>query len=339
MNRTVVRVFIAIALTLSVVSLPSHARQTHSAFITNQDVTLAFAGDVHFEGPLKSRLSSNGLDALKPLFVHDDFAMVNLETSIGTHGNPEKKRWVFQTKAGALQTLANAGIDAVTMANNHAIDYGSMGLRDTLNAKVHSKIPVLGIGDNLSQALKPLNVTIKGEKIAIFAFVGLPLEASTAFTWPATKTRAGLAVWTNHKSNILRAIRAAKAQGKVVIVFTHWGIEEHECPTPEQQGIARKLSDAGVDLIVGAHPHVLEGLGKLKNTVVAYSLGNFVWYSHSGVPTGILRVKIKNGHVVHYQLDPAVYGANGIPKLATGAAKAKTLALMKTRTSCAKLAR
>ena len=319
------------------ICLPSTASDKPTGKQADDTITLSFAGDVHFEGALKPKLTPHGLDSLKSIFAHDDFSMVNLETSIGKHGKPEIKRYTFQTSPMAFQALTNAGIDAVTMANNHALDYGRTGLSDTLVGISHTRIPVLGIGKNISAALDPLKLTIKNQKLSIFAFVGLDLEASTAFTWPATTSRSGLAVWANHKTLILKALHKEKSAGRTVIVFTHWGAESQACPTAQQSNIANKLVAAGADVIVGAHPHVLEGVGTLHAALIAYSLGNFVWYSHAGVPTGVLRVTLRAGHVIKVRIDPAIYGTDGIPHLATGTVKRSIEKLLHTRTACSKL--
>mgnify|MGYP000555956444 CR=1 FL=1 len=331
------RLLLIMALLLCGSVLPGALMQSTGAVTASADVTLTFAGDVHFEGAVKRHLSPHGLDSLKPLFAHDDFSMVNLETSIGNHGKPELKRYTFQTSPMAFQALANAGVDAVTMANNHAVDYGQLGLSDTLAGISHSAIPVLGIGKNISSALTPLHLTIKGQNLSVFAFVGLDLEGATAFTWPATKSRAGVAVWANHKNLITGAVRREKSAGRTVIVFVHWGAEEHNCPTAQQTGVADDLVKAGAEVIVGAHPHVLEGVGRLHGALVAYSLGNFVWYSHAGVPTGVLRVTLRAGRVISYRIDPATYGPDGIAHLATGSTKRAIANIVKSRTACTNL--
>ena len=118
-------------------------------------ITISFAGDVHFEAQLRSRLSdpSTALAPIATQLSAADLTVVNLETSIGESGTPEPKRYTFQAPAEALDALAAAGVDVATMANNHAMDFGPEGLSDTLAAiAADPPLRVIGVGSNAAQA-------------------------------------------------------------------------------------------------------------------------------------------------------------------------------------------
>ena len=131
-------------------------------------VTLAFAGDVHFARQLSARAKPGGLASVSTLLADADISMVNLETSIGTHGKPLAKLYTFQARPVVLDRLADAGVDIVTQANNHSVDYGRAGLRDAVAAKSMSRLHVVGLGATLQDAIAPYVTTVNGTTIAFF---------------------------------------------------------------------------------------------------------------------------------------------------------------------------
>ena len=133
-------------------------------------VVLAFGGDVHFEGVLESKLAadpSGMLDPIEPVFRRADLAVVNLETAVTTGGSPTVKAFTFRTPATAFAALRGGGVDLASMANNHGLDYGVEGLRDSLAAAKRYRFPVVGIGLNDAQAYRPFRATVKGQRIAV----------------------------------------------------------------------------------------------------------------------------------------------------------------------------
>ena len=138
---------------------PSQASPTPSPTPTvAQDITLAFGGDVHFEGRTERRLSGHRQDVLGPIgatLAAADIGMVNLESAITERGTPEPKKYKFRTSPTALLALRDEGVDVVTMANNHAVDYGPVGLRDSLAAIKSTGVPVVGIGKTRPRRTPP----------------------------------------------------------------------------------------------------------------------------------------------------------------------------------------
>lgn len=257
-------------------------------------ITIAFAGDIHFERHLRPLLEGgDGLAELRPLLGAADITVVNLETSITTRGTPEPKSFTFRAPASALTTLATAGVDVAGMANNHAVDFGPVGLADTLAAKAASPIPVIGVGRTAAEAFAPAVFTVRGVSVAVVAATQVP--ELTAAKFPATESRAGVAASIDNV-RLLAAVRAARARYDVVVVFLHWGIERTVCPDAAQVRTARALEQAGADIIVGGHQHRVLGSGWLGRAYVGYGLGNFVWWlktaSAADAATGVLTLSI-----------------------------------------------
>lgn len=284
-------------------------------------VTLGFAGDIHFEWHLGNLLQRPRRSALGPIAAalrEPDVTMVNLETAITRRGTQEPKKFWFRTSPEALDVLDAAGVDIVTLANNHAVDYGPVGLQDTLRAVRRSPVPVVGIGRNAKAAYRPHRVTVGNTDLAFIAANARRERTSKA--WSAREDRAGIAIARRpHPPRLLRAVREAAARDDVVVTYLHWGTELEQCPTQRQRRHARKLARAGADIIVGSHAHVLLGSGWLDDTYVSYGLGNFVWYNQYRDETGVLNVRIRNGEVVADSLVPARIQADGTPRPLRGA--------------------
>jgi poly-gamma-glutamate synthesis protein (capsule biosynthesis protein) len=311
-------------------------------------VTLAFAGDVHFELNLAALLDRRPRGALGPIaltLADADITMVNLESAITERGTPEAKeledpgqRYHFRTSPAALDVLAAAGVDVVTVANNHGADYGPVGLQDTLRVKRTSPVPVVGIGANRRAAFTPYRVALRGSTFAFFGADGSFREGASS-VWAAGVSNPGIAAaHTDRPGALLSAVRAASRRGDVVVVYLHWGKELQGCPTPQQHGTARALADAGADIVVGSHAHVLLGSGWMGATYVNYGLGNFLWYHDHQPESGVLRVRVEDGEVVGDSWTPAQIGADGRPMPLGGERAATAVAHWRTLRECAGLA-
>jgi len=311
-------------------------------------VTLAFAGDLHFEGELRARLGDPAT-ALAPIAAElgaADVTVVNLETSIGTRGPPEPKRYTFQAPPSALSALAVAGVDVATMANNHGLDFGAAGLADTLSAiatQGRPRLDVVGIGADAAQAFAPAVAEVRGTRVAVMgASVPDDPTADPTGQWAATPTAGGVAVALD-PARLLRAVRRARASADVVVVYLHWGVQGASCPSPSQTALSAALADprTGADVVVGSHTHELQGAGLLGDTYVAYGLGNFAWYTQSSeatATTGVLTLTVDNGAVTREQWSPARIGPDGLPAFASGAEARRMTAARDTLRECAGLA-
>jgi poly-gamma-glutamate synthesis protein (capsule biosynthesis protein) len=309
---------------------------------SGQPVTLAFGGDTHFEGNLRYLLNSNpgGMFApIAPTLSAADVAMVNLETAIATGGAPDPKNYNFRAPPTAFEALRSAGVDVVTMANNHGRDFGPEGLAETLAAKAQTPLVVLGIGANATEAYKPWLTTVKGQRLAFFAATDV-LDDWLIDAWTATDTQAGLASTKGAAvDRLIAGIRATRPEADTIVVDLHWGVEGSSCPSPRQQELAKQLIDAGADIVVGSHSHRVETAGRLGGALVDYGLGNFAFYNESGQSgvTGVLRVTVTGRDIDGYEWLPARI-SGGIPHLLTGSAAAADDAAFASRRACAGLA-
>lgn len=277
------------------------------------EITLAFAGDVHFvetDGGVPNRtwrLLERPGSAFGPVSIWlsaADLAMVNLETAVTDRGTPEPKTFHFRAPPAAYDAVSAAGVDVVSLANNHALDYGREGLADTLAHARAAGVPVVGAGPDAAAAYAPWTAEVAGVRIA---FLGLSQVHELWESWRAGDDRPGIA-YAMDTGRALAAVRAAGADADVVVVYMHWGSEGYDCPTGEMTGFAEELAAAGADLVVGTHAHLLLGGGWLDTTYVQYGLGNFLWWRDDAFSndTGVLWVRLRGPELASATLRPAV---------------------------------
>jgi len=285
-----------------------------------RDVVLAFAGDVHFADRTTALLDepATAFGPIAEVFTAADLAVVNLETAVTTRGTAEPKKYHFRAPAQAYAAVKAAGVDAVSIGNNHSLDYGAVGLDDTIEHARKAGMPTFGAGHDATEAYAPWIAEAGGTTIAMLGISQVhELEAS----WNATDERPGVA-HARDAARAVAAVRAAEQRADFVVVFMHWGKEGNECPTAEMKSFARKLVDAGTDLIVGTHAHLLQGEGWLDGTYVAYGLGNFLWWWNDAYSndTGVLRVTLRNNKIARTEFVPAyISRETGQPLPVTGA--------------------
>ncbi|HEX9766497.1 MAG TPA: CapA family protein [Nitriliruptorales bacterium] len=286
-------------------------------------VVLAFAGDVHFEDFLREPLLADPdglLGPAVPLFAGADHVVVNLETAVTTRGTPWPKMYNFRSPPEAFTALRAVGVDAVTLANNHTLDYRLEGLGDTLEHAEAAGMATFGAGPDLASALAPLSVTINGQRIA---FLGAA-EVLTDEAWVARDAigdqpaRPGMpGAQPRHREALLAAVAAAADGHDVVVVYLHWGEEHVHCPGSRQTSLVGPLVAAGATIIIGAHPHDLQGYGFVDGALVHYSLGNFVWWTRGpgdsrSSETGVMHVRIDPDGTMTPEWRPAQI-TDGIP--------------------------
>ena len=288
---------------------------------TGEPVTLAFGGDVHFEGAIESRLAADPATTFGPIanvLRRADLAVVNLETALTERGTPAAKDFTFRAPPTALTALKAAGVDVATMANNHGEDFGLVGLRDSLVAAKAAKFPVVGVGANADEAYRAHLVTVKGQRIAVIGATQV-LDSNLAAAWTAGDGKPGMAS-AYQEASLLAAVKAARASADTVVVDLHWGRELANCPIDRQRALAPKLVAAGADVVVGSHAHVLLGGGYHRGAYVHYGLGNFVFYSRGGVTaqSGVLLLTTQGRAITASRWVPATI-SGGIPIPLTGA--------------------
>ncbi|MGW2251620.1 CapA family protein [Kitasatospora sp. NPDC001660] len=307
-------------------------------------IRVAFAGDVHFEGRTEARLAvqppEQALGPISATLADADLSVLNLETAITGRGAPEPKLYTFRTSPKALDALKASGVDVVSMANNHAVDFGADGLTDTLKAKESAPIPVIGVGRTAKEAYAPYVSTVRGVKVAVVA--ASQVEDLTNQKWRAGAAKPGIASALDEPA-VVKAVEEAKRQAPVVLVYLHWGEEGKACPTAAQTSIAKKLAAAGATAVVGTHAHTMVGSGMLGNTYVGYGFGNFLWYGTSDYPfsneTGVTTLTVTgDGRVTGEAFTPATVDDRGVPVPVTGAAAEAALKRRDGLRGCAGLA-
>ncbi len=304
---------------------PAPVTTTTSPAGSNMSVTLSFGGDVHFEGEEAVRLARDPATALQPLsglFAGSDLAMVNVESAVTSDGGcpqPQAKQYVFHAPASAYTALRDAGITAVTQANNHGEDCGPAGLAQSLEAARSAGFPVLGVGHDADEAFTPYRTTIHGQRIAILAATDV-LDTDLAASWTATDNQPGLASAVD-PARLVAAVRAARESADTVVVYLHWGTEGQACPNATQPALAAMLVQAGADVVVGTHAHVQLGAGYKGSAFVDYGLGNLAFYDDTAPSnySGVLQVTVTGHRVDGYTWKPATISA-GLPVALSGTA-------------------
>lgn len=244
-----------------------------------REYTLLFTGDIMLSRTVGARMAAQK-DWLLPFrLIQDtlrsaDLRYANLECPVSDKGRNLHHLYSFRADPQALEGLQAAGFDIVSQANNHAYDWGPEALVDTLERLHAAGIKVVGAGPNILAAHYPVLVQVGTLRVAFLAYVDIdPKEAA------AGVDRPGVA-WLD-PAQALTDIRFARPLADLVIVCPHWGVEYASTPTGEQVALAHQMIDAGADLIVGSHPHVVQPLENYHDRWIAYSLGNFIFDQQS----------------------------------------------------------
>lgn len=233
---------------------------------------------------------------LGPLVTSADFAVCNLECPISSHGSrsPLKltecghvmdNEYFFRAPPSQAGCLAEAGFDAVTLANNHVMDFGGEALLETLSLLDDAGIRHTGAGADHAAARQPVLATVRGQTVAILAYVVAGTLPDTAHFAASDETAGTVFVGGDgagkpdaQSVRIVRSdIRAARGQADLVIASFHWGTEGADEPDPLQRRLAHLAIDAGAEVVIGHHPHLLQGVEIYRGRPIAYSLGNFAF--------------------------------------------------------------
>ena len=204
-----------------------------------------------------------------PMLADADITVGNLEGTFTERGTPADKKYVFRTPPRDAAGLALAGIDVVSLANNHALDYGPEGLRDTIATLDAVGIAHSGAGENDAEARRPATLEVRGLRLAFLSYAATPDAVAAA---PGVDGVAWGTVDT-----ISEDVRRAAEQADVVVVSLHAGNEYADEPSDTQRLLAQAALDAGATVVLGHHPHVLQRWELRGPSFVAYSLGNFVF--------------------------------------------------------------
>lgn len=243
-----------------------------------EGIRLLFAGDLYLTELLQDKYLRTGIQAaateeLLTLLRDGDLFILNQEFPFGTTGEAmEEKEYTFRVPPDLVSVPLDLGVDLVTLANNHMLDFGRGPLTETLAALDEAGIAHVGAGEDLEEAKALKTFEIKGKTLGFLGASRVIPEAS----WNASKYNSGLFT-TYDATQLVEEIQKAKETCDFVAVLVHWGIERNPYPEEYQKTLARQYIDAGADAVIGSHPHVLQGIEYYKGKPIFYSLGNFIF--------------------------------------------------------------
>ena len=309
---------------------PTTPTQTATLTPTNTptpsyQVTLDAVGDIMLARTVGEQVLAKGpqivFAGVQSVLDSADIRVGNLECAITGRNQSEQKSYTLKAPPETAKALSLAGFDLLSLANNHAMDYGYAGLQDTQSNLDQYKIATVGAGINATAAHTPVIIERNGLRLAFLSYLDVIPEISgfDPHTWIATKTGPGIA-WAD-PAQIKADVLAAKRKADLVIVLLHGGIEITSVInniTNEQRLEAHTAILSGASVVIGSHPHVLQQIERYHGGLIAYSLGNFVFDQYQGVAdaTIILRVVLDRDGVKSYDYVPVLI-ENGLPHVTT----------------------
>ena len=239
-------------------------------------INICSVGDVAFQGRFSDSPSIELFGPIVKLLYSADVTIANLENPLLDNGVPVCNKLTLRGSVEWARVLKQAGINIVSLANNHMMDFGPAGLFDTMQALEKVGIQYVGAGINKREASAPIYLDIKGKKVAVLGRTSV-VVSSTSY---ASKNVPGVAHL--EMDSTIKMLEDIKPNVDCLILCIHWGIEEYLYPSPDQREKAKKFVEAGVDLLLGHHPHVVQGVEKVQNSLVSYSSGNFYFDEFDG---------------------------------------------------------
>lgn len=302
---------------------------------SKEHVSITFAGDILFDPDygVMAALQLNGgniSDGILPDVISEmksaDIMMINNEFPYSNAGEPTpEKQFTFRADPSYVSYLNELGVDIVSLANNHAYDYGEEAFIDTMNALKGAGIPYVGAGADEHEAMMPVYYVINDMKIAIVSATQIE-KADYPDTKGAGENSPGVfRCWNGEK--LLQAVAEAKKNSDFVIVYVHWGTENQVETDWAQDKQAPELVDAGADIIIGSHPHILQKIDVIKGVPVIYSLGNF-WFNSKTVDTGMVKIEVTKDGLKSLRFIPCLQ-SNYRTALVSGEEKERILNVMR----------
>lgn len=259
-------------------------------------ITIAAVGDISFEGKNAEQPDEDAFARIASWINKADIRVGNLENPLILSGAPIPGKCTLHGHPGWAAILKSCGFTVMSLANNHMMDYGRSGLESTMRALESAGIAYVGAGMDENEALAPIIIEVQNHKIAIFARSSVEVSSQCY----AKGSQCGVA-WFD-LDEISKSASKIKKSVDYVVLIVHWGLEEYCYPTVRQRENARRLIDAGIDCIIGHHPHVLQGYETIKDSFVIYSLGNFLFdefeWKYAGADGNeiVLQAKMKEGN-------------------------------------------
>lgn len=262
-------------------------------------IRLGFVGDIMLDRGVEESVIKYASGDFKFIFAESapelqsyDFLFGNLEGPLSDKGKNQGSIYSFRMSPAAIEALIDAGFDAVSLANNHMSDYGTLALLDTLDRLKQADIIYVGAGKNAEAAYEIKYAEIRDTKLALIAMT----EFNSFF-----EAGEGPGMSIIEPSKIAELVKEADGKADIVIISFHYGTEYQKEANSYQKMISKAAVDAGADLVIGHHPHVVQPVEKYKNGYIAYSLGNFVfdqYFSEDTMEGALLEVLVQDGEII-----------------------------------------
>lgn len=259
------------------------------------DFTVCFAGDINLDENWGTTVfmdsQKDGIkDCISPELLETmqsaDIMCLNNEFTYSTRGKKlDGKLYHFRAKPERVEVLKEMGVDVVKLANNHACDYGSQSLLDTIDTLENAEIEYIGAGRNLQEAMTPVYIEVDGKTVA---FVAASRAEKNIKTPQATETEPGI-LWCYETELFIETIKEARKNADFVLAYVHWGTEYSYELEEVQLTSGKEYLDAGADAVIGAHSHCLQGMEYYKEKPIIYSLGNY-WFNEKTLDTMLLEL-------------------------------------------------
>jgi len=280
-------------------------------------VSFCAVGDILLDRDVRTMIEKNGInypfESIRGIVSNQDLAFFNMECPVvdSLDGFPINKRYSFRAEPEYIKGLKYAGFNIASVANNHTIDYGKSGFLKTIELLNQDSIFTLGGGINQNEAFKPLLIEKNGETFAFFGMLEFLLEG---ITFNENKPYPAY----GQIDRLCESIKNLNSDIDNIIVSFHWGKESSLIPTSRQVEYAHMVIDAGADLVLGHHPHVLQSIETYHDKLILYSLGNFVFDNTEKLQkqSVIFQCKFMNGQIFEPELIP-VYINDCKPELAS----------------------
>ncbi len=270
----------------------------------DKNINLSFVGDIYLSNYILEKYNASGVgailsDDITQMFYDNDIVMANQEFAFSDRGEPmEEKQFTFRVNPKYAKIFSEIELDIVSLANNHALDYGIVALQDSFSALDENGIMYVGAGNNINEAKLAKHFELKDKKVAI---LGASRVIPTS-DWNAYSSKPGM-LTTYDSSVLVEQIKKESEVSDFIVVYAHWGEELEKYPTEYQKSLAKNYIDAGADLVIGSHPHILQGIEYYKGKPIVYSLGNFMFYYNID-RTAILNATISEDDEIMLQLVP-----------------------------------
>lgn len=303
---------------------------------SDKEAVIVFAGDIIFERSQNPGIAKIGDNGIRDCFddetweiMHDaDLLVINNEFPYTDRGSATPgKQFTFRCDPETVEWFADMGTDLAALANNHIYDYGEEGAMDTFDTLDGAGIPYIGAGRDLEDAQKTAYYLVNGMSVAILNATEIE-RYDNPDTKEAGEDSPGV-FRCLYDDDLCDQVRKAKEHADIVIVYVHWGTELMPSADGRQYSIAEDLADAGADVIVGSHPHILQNIEYVDGVPVFYSLGNY-FFSASTRDNGVLRITLdtEEAKVKSLQFIPMVQ-QQGVKTL-DGADKERVLDTMRS---------